>query len=325
MPFAEGSSLLVRNIEAFGPSLLNILLIGTERGLARAVPDCQPLMDGYEGFSVTLPEPVASQSALIEAALPEGANGGNTLILLADADQLVLKALHAATGFLKARGFVVNTLYARTLFVEPVQARVNPIHYEVMFNEAGKVAANLRRGHYLEFGTFDGRTFTLAWHSMAKRCPWMRFFGFDSFTGILGARNDEVYVDGTYCSNRETFEHNWRVAGLDPGRCMSVPGDFRESLAEPGLRERLGIEAAAVVHIDCDVYEAAKAALDFVAPVLQQGSVLLFDEFHANHASNATGERRALRELLAAHPELEVERWHDYAVEGRSFLVHRHR
>ena len=102
-------------------------------------------------------------------------------------------------------------------------------------------------------------------------------------------------------------------------------GDFRESLAEPGLRERLGIDAAAVVHIDCDVYEAAKAALEFVVPVLQQGSVLLFDDFHASQASNATGERRALRELLAAHPELEVERWHDYAVEGRSFLVHRHR
>ncbi|WP_374249001.1 hypothetical protein [Thermomonas sp.] len=230
MPFAEGSSLLVRNIDAFGPALRNILLLGTEAGLARAIPDCQPLMDGYEGFAVTLPAPVATQSAVIEAALPEGADGSNTLILLADADQLVLKALHAATGFLKARGFVVNTLYARTLFVEPVHVRVNPIHYEVMFNEAGKVAANLRRGHYLEFGTFDGRTFTLAWHSMAKRCPWMRFFGFDSFTGILGARNDEVYADG-YCSNRETFEHNWRVAGLDPARCTSVPGGFPR---EPG-------------------------------------------------------------------------------------------
>lgn len=323
MPFAEGRSLLQRNIDAFGPALRNILLVGTASGIARAVPECQPALDGYEAFSVTLPPPVAQQSALIEGALPEGASGVDTLVLLCDADPAALKSLHAATGFLKTRGFVINTLYGRTLFVGPVQARANPVHYEVMFNEAGKVAANLRRGHYLEFGVFDGRTFSLAWHTMAGRCPWMRFFGFDSFTGILGSRADEVYVDGTYCSNRQTFEHNWKVSGLAPERCLCVAGDFRRTLAEPGLRERLGVDAAAVVHIDCDVYEAAKAALDFVAPVLQQGSVLLFDEFHANQASNATGERRALRELLAEHPELEAERWHDYALEGRSFLVHR--
>lgn len=325
MPFAEGRALLDRNIDAFGPALRNILLVGTAAGLARAVPDCQPAVEGYEAFSVALPAPVSAQAALIESALPPGASAADTLVLLCDADQNVLKALHAATGFLKARGYVVNTLYGRTLFVGPVQARANPIHYEVMFNEAAKVAGNLRRGHYLEFGTFDGRTFTLAWHAMAPRCPWMRFFGFDSFTGILGSRSDEAYVDGTYCSNRQTFEHNWKVAGLDPARCSSVQGDFRQVLAEPGLRERLAVDAAAVVHIDCDVYEAAKAALDFVAPMLQQGSVLLFDEFHANGASNATGERRALREWLAEHPELDAERWHDYALEGRSFLIHRTR
>jgi hypothetical protein len=323
VPYDSGRSLLDRNIEAFGPALRNILLLGTAAGLGRAVPECQSTLEGFDAFSVTVPPPVAEQAALIETALPAGASGTDTLILLCDAAPNALKALHAATGFLKARGFVVNTLYGRTLFVGPVQARVNPIHYEVMFNEAGKVAANLRRGHYLEFGVFDGRTFSLAWHTMASRCPWMHFYGFDSFSGILGAQSDEVYVDGTYCSNQETFEHNWKVAGLDAERCSAVQGDFRRTLTEIGLRERLAIDAAAVVHIDCDVYEAAKAALEFVAPVLQQGSVILFDEFHANGASNETGERRALRELLAEHRELDAERWHDYAVEGRSFLVHR--
>lgn len=323
MPFAEGRLLLQRNIDAFGPALRNILLVGTANGVARAVPECQPILEGLDAFSVTLPAPAAAQSALIDEALPAGASGADTLVMLCDAEPEALKALHAATGFLKSRGFVVNTLYGRTLFVGPVQARANPIHYEVMFNEAAKVAANLRCGHYLEFGVFDGRTFSLAWHAMARRCPWMRFVGFDSFAGILGAQADEVYVDGTYFSNQRTFEHNWRVSGLRPERCVAVPGDFRRTLIEPGLRERLGLDAAAVVHIDCDVYEAARTALDFVAPLLQQGSVLLFDEFHANRASNATGERRALRELLAEHPELDAERWHDYALEGRSFLVHR--
>jgi len=51
--------------------------------------------------------------------------------------------------------------------------------------------------------------------------------------------------------------------------------------------------------------------------------LILLDESHANGASNSTGERRALRELLAEHSELDAERWHDYALEGRSFLVHR--
>lgn len=285
--------------------------------------DCGELLENYDAAAIALPAPLFEQAPIIAECVSGEADSDNALVMLCDTEPAKLRALHAATGFLKARGLVINTLYRRTVFYGPPRATVNPVHNEVMFIEAGKIAGNLRRGHYLEFGVFDGRTFTLAWHAIASRCPWMRMYGFDSFTGILGAGTDEVYVDGTYCSNRETFAHNWKVSGLDATRCTAVQGDFRMLLAEPGLRERLGIDAASVVHIDCDVYEAAKAALDFVAPVLMQGAVLLFDEFHANAASNATGERRALREMLEDHPYLEVERWHDYALEGRSFFVHR--
>lgn len=323
MPYLSGNKLLAKNITAFGDGLRFIILLGTEKSVEMTVPSCQLLLENFDSYSIALPAPVAEQAPLIEGSLPEGASPDNTLFVLCDYDWSVLKSVHAASGFLKSRGFIVTTLNERTLFFGPIQNTANPIHYPIMFNEAGKVAGNLRKGHYMEFGVFDGRTFTIAWHSMAHRCPWMRFFGFDTFAGIRGARADEEYIDGTYFSNRNTFHHHWKVSGLDPARCEAIPGDYRESLMEPGLLDRLGIDAAAVVHIDCDVYEAAKIALNFVAPVLQQGSVLLFDEFHANHASNATGERRALREMLEENPSIEVERWHDYALEGRSFLVHR--
>jgi hypothetical protein len=63
--------------------------------------------------------------------------------------------------------------------------------------------------------------------------------------------------------------------------------------------------------------------LTYLTRLLVQGSVLLFDEFHANRADNKLGERRALAERLEANPQFQVERWHDYALAGRAYIVHR--
>ena len=179
----------------------------------------------------------------------------------------------------------MTSVFCRNLFYgQPYNTE--GLTYQGIFFRTGNFVSPLK-GDYLEFGVFDGRTMSLAYYTMGER----RLFGFDTFSGIIGKSKGEsmAYEDGNYYSNIETFIHNMN---------------------------------AACVHIDCDVYMAAKAALNFCTNLLQQGSVLLFDEFHGNFASNKLGERRALKEWLEENPHIHVERWHDYATVSRAFIVH---
>ena len=177
------------------------------------------------------------------------------------------------------------------------------------------------RGAYCEFGTFDGRTFGLAYHCLKNVCG--KFYAFDSFRGIKGTMADEGHFeDGRWAANVHTFEYNQRWANVDMNRVHIVPGFFQDTLAGRTITE-LGVESVTVANIDVDIYEPAALALDFVAPALQQGSVLMFDDYDHIAASRAVGERRALREFLEKHPEIEVEPYRNYGAAARAFLVHR--
>jgi hypothetical protein len=251
------------------------------------------------------------------------ASGQRALVLLADTNNADVLYLHKISGPAKEASLRVVSCFARAIYRGPL-ANTGGLTYESMFQRAGMMARWQRQpGDYLEFGVFDGRTTSLAWQAM-KDIGGLNFYGFDTFRGIAGALAAETaYPDGSYYSNLETYWHNMKVAGADPVRVRPVQGNFLDTFTDPrALQAKLGIERCLVAHIDCDVYAAAKASLNFLTNILVQGSVLLFDEFHANNASNQLGERRALREWLAENPEIEVERWMDYAAVGRAFFVH---
>lgn len=76
---------------------------------------------------------------------------------------------------------------------------------------------------------------------------------------------------------------------------------------------------AAIINIDCDIYESAKCALTMCAGLLQVGSVILFDDYNAFCADNRKGERRAFREFQE-DSEYRFEKWFPYHYSGQAFL-----
>jgi hypothetical protein len=237
----------------------------------------------------------------------------NPAFFLTDAGRELLRA-HDLTAPVKRNGAIVVSCLHRPLFTSK-PGNTAGATYPGMFDRAGKLAAETREFHdapgdYMEFGVFDGRTISLAWHSFGE-IPDMRFFAFDSFEGIIGSLDQEVrYPDATYMSNLPTFYHNMRVAQVQ--RVTAIQGDFLSTLS-PQLLAEHDVRRCYIAHIDCDVYRPAKAALTFLSHCLVQGSVLLFDEYNGQGCSNQLGERRALREFLQENPQFDVERWHDYA------------
>jgi O-methyltransferase len=182
-------------------------------------------------------------------------------------------------------------------------------------------------GDYLEFGVYVG-TSLLCMHraSRAVGLPSLRLFGFDSFQGLPEESVQEPelgFKPGWFRAEYGVVREHLTRSGIEWDRTVLVPGWYEETL-RPDLVERLGIEKAGVIMIDCDIYASARPALVFCEPLIRDRAVIFFDDWPGDGPeAQGLGERRAFQELLAEHPDLAAEELEPYAQKGRAFLVTR--
>jgi hypothetical protein len=182
-------------------------------------------------------------------------------------------------------------------------------------------------GDYLEFGLHRGGGLTAAYHLARKnKLPDMRFIGFDSFDGMPESTNlDRFPVQqfhrGELRCDRRTVERNLRGGGVDMSRVRLVEGWFADSLTTT-TRQELGLERAAVVKVDCDLYESTVPVLEFVLPLLRDGTVLIVDDWFLFRAHPDLGQRRAVTEWLDRCPDIEVTPFMKTSWHEASFIVH---
>lgn len=183
-----------------------------------------------------------------------------------------------------------------------------------------------RSGDYMEFGLFKGYSF---WHAqkVARGMDFhsMRFFGFDSFAGLPPPRGIDVtanedFYGGQYACSKAEVERNLTARGVDWDRTFLIEGYFESSLT-PGTRQRFGMERVAIALIDCDLYESTMQVLEFLAPMVGDGSMLIFDDWNAFDADDSRGQRRAFREFLAANLQLAAEPLFSYGHYGQVFAL----
>ena len=207
-------------------------------------------------------------------------------------------------------------------------------------------------GDYVEFGVFKGasliRAYRAAFGWVHQLCHgradhlvdepaelrrrveslWSarRFFGFDSFEGMpepAGVdRARVIWRKGTFASPLEELQRRLAEAGVPREKVVTVKGFFSDSLTEAN-RVRLGIERIAVAHIDSDLCESARLALAFITPALQNGTVIIFDEWFAYRGHPLMGEQLAFREWQEAHPDWLVTEYQCAGVTSKAFLVNR--
>ena len=159
---------------------------------------------------------------------------------------------------------------------------------------------------YLEFGTFRGKSFVVFFRAAEKYgLEDMRFFGFDSFEGLpetpTCARPNEntskaAFAAGNYVCSREEFTNILIRNGVDMESVTLIPGFYSQTLTE-SLKRELAIEAAAIVNIDCDIYESTVDVLSFVTGFFRNGSLVLFDDWLAYDGHPRRGEQRACRRM----------------------------
>jgi len=183
-------------------------------------------------------------------------------------------------------------------------------------------------GDYFEFGLWRGKSFGWA-RLMARRyrVNGIKFRGFDSFRGLPTSEEKQynIWSKGQYAIGRPEFEGLLRRKGFKAGEYILVEGMYSDSLT-PKLSaelQALGVKAA-IVYIDCDLYESTRDVLRFIRPFLQDGTVLCFDDYFAFRGRPDMGEQRALAEFQRANPEVRMTPYVVFGSLGMSFLCHLH-
>ena len=184
------------------------------------------------------------------------------------------------------------------------------------------------RGDYYEFGVFKGGAFWQAQLAAQEiGIEKMRFFGFDSFEGLPQTHGvddieDAPFYEGQYAWSLELVKKELDKRGTDWERCFLIKGYFETTLSER-TRSQYGMRKASVVLMDCDLYESATVALEFLKDIFVDGAILIMDDWNAFGVDASKGERLALAEFTEKNPNWVAEPWFPYGLNGQVFVMHR--
>lgn len=199
---------------------------------------------------------------------------------------------------------------------------------EMLDNALAYLRVSHVAGDYLEFGVYQGQTLAAAFHLAKSRgFQSMQFYAFDSFAGLpspsgVDAEGYRQFDEGQYQCDEPTFKANLRRQGVDLNRVTIVPGWFKDSLTD-AARTALPLTRAALIWIDCDLYESAVPVLNFVTDYVQDGAVIVFDDWFAFRSRPERGEQRAFSEWLESTPFVSAVQFLRMGWHGNSFVVHR--
>ena len=183
-------------------------------------------------------------------------------------------------------------------------------------------------GDYLEFGVYLGGTFKIAYNFAKQfKLQSMNFYAFDSFEGLPPKKgsigdDDRYFPEGDFCCDINDFRTNLRNARVDMNRVRIIPGWFDEILNDK-IKKKIPLKKAAVIMIDCDLYESTIPVLRFVEDYIQDGTIIIFDDWFCYRGNPNKGEQRAFREWLEENPSLQVSQYQKYGAESNSFLIHK--
>lgn len=183
---------------------------------------------------------------------------------------------------------------------------------------------NTLMGDYLEFGVYQGGTFIHAYKRAANLMPFMRFWAFDSFSGLPELTGPDIggeFHAGQFSCDQRSFETNLRNSGIEMSRVEVVPGWFDATLT-PELKKARGLKVASIVYIDADLYSSTICVLNFLTDLLTTGSVVMFDDWFCFRGDPGKGVQRAWSEWLGRNKQFSAQEFHLFGAYGKSFIMH---
>ena len=176
-------------------------------------------------------------------------------------------------------------------------------------------------GDYYEFGVFEGDTFISAitgferaYHrrqaasirlgDSKSACDRREgifgaatFHAFDSFEGLpkLSASDvgTEDFSESQFFCPVDRFRKNLADAKIQSSRHKIHKGFF-DDLSDAEYTR--GMKKAAVIWLDCDLYSSSVAAYDLITEIVQDGTILIIDDWYSFKGSKFKGPQLAFHE-----------------------------
>ena len=229
---------------------------------------------------------------------------------------------------LRHRLFAFGRNLVKYRLLHDVSIRADRFGREHMADLAVRFATNNRiDGAYLEFGVWRGSTFAQFYHALRRHRLTMPMYAFDSFEGlpepdgIDALPGYESFRAGQFGCSVSEFEAELAARRVPRTAYTIVPGFYEETLT-PACVEKHGIRRAALVWVDCVLYESARCVVDFLGPILQDGTLLMFNDYYRFKGHPDLGERKAFAEFLRRWPTVRVTDYARFASVGQAFIVH---
>jgi O-methyltransferase len=186
------------------------------------------------------------------------------------------------------------------------------------------LAFNGIEGDYAEFGCWGARTFTLAWGAARLVGHPAHLWAFDSFEGLPDTAdprdNHPKWQAGAMAMTEAEFRTVCAQRGMAQSDFTTVPGFYSESLTAPSPADFP--ERISFAYIDCDLYTSTSEVLQFLAPRLQHGMILAFDDYYCYGPTTVSGERLAAGEFFANNGgKWQLLPFVQYGWAGMSFIV----
>jgi O-methyltransferase len=157
----------------------------------------------------------------------------------------------------------------------------------LLYLNARQILRESVSGDVIELGVYKGNSAKVLREIIG---PERTLYLFDTFAGF-----DERDVTGIDArANRSSFQDTSLEAVrqfVGTTDVVYVPGFFPESANTVPLPSRI-----ALAHIDCDLYEPMKAALDLFYPRMAAGGVMILHDYASDHWPGAT---KAIDEFFA--------------------------
>ncbi len=208
-------------------------------------------------------------------------------------------------------------------------------------------------GDYIEFGIYKGRGMINAAHSikyafekrintkennqdllqLKKRQDMLeniKLVGFDSFEGLPKLTQADKYSDdfkeGQYVYSPEKAYKNIIDAlnkfNAPTDNVMLVKGWF-ENTVNKSMFKKLGVAKASIINIDCDLYSSTLTVLNGSLDLIQDGTILIFDDWFCFKGSPNHGQQKAFSQWKESQPGIITTEFHSEGVYKKSFICHR--
>lgn len=212
----------------------------------------------------------------------------------------------------------------------PLRARY--IYKDSFYVAVDYLISNNILGPVLEFGTRSGFTSRCLGEVMAERNYPGKLYLFDSFEGLPEitsrvdlyspeVRDQKVWFKGAMAMPADTVELIARDLQkfMQPYQFEIVKGFFADTMPMA-----LPQEPAALIHLDCDLYQSTIEVLNALNErnLLQNGSVIMLDDYNTSKADPNMGERRALSDFLRGNKAFSVSPFMSYGWHGQAFILH---